>query len=632
MKHEAWIWTELLAFDNTQKDFGVVEYINRTGFVPEAICLLSSTPDIVFQHCGMDKEIILSPAVCSRDGHSGNEERKRQAWTNFQVKALIEELHRTGTQVYLSLFTVYYEDRYQHEWMSDHPEVLQEWDFQGKGLNINVLRRLKDGRYVEDIFIDKVVQITLDYGFDGWHGPDGYGPLTSGAIAYTDCGDDIMKQFAETLDCKLPECVACVSNGNTDILQKRMNWIWGNLRKEWIRFNTGRWAAFWTKMTAAMHKINKKTVINSAWTRACFEAEYRYGIDYKKIMDTNVDYMIVETVAAAVALSNGAGYDSHYEYLSMLMEIKAYAPDMKLIILHGVKDACERWDLLRHAPTMPQREFYALANVYYDRKRILKGWLTCLGDDIRPEEWKMLRDLYASCVAGKSKKQGNVTVIWSDNAYSKLLDDYLQYGTWNTAMQMQCLMERGAQIQNIARIENLDEVDGTIFVANSHLLNPAELQKIRNYRCGEVIMTERRVDKYVCKTLNKNISSSPCPFEDKKPPAQFKDSMSYCAVNDEFWDKIADAMSADSIVSTDNRDVSFMTQIIDKKSFILGIINKKFTYQRPKIIFTRNIKKLEVISRFPPEQEFSGKSFILQKLPPKGVVSVKVTLSEELSG
>jgi hypothetical protein len=408
-----------------------------------------------------------------------------------------------------------------------------------------------------------------------------------------------------------------------------MKWIWNNLRIEWIEFNTDRWASFWSKATAAMHKVNKKTAINSAWTKACFEAEYRYGIDYKKIMNTKVDYMVVETVAAGVALSGGSDLDLHYKFLAMLMEIKAYSPDMKLITLHGVKDVVENWDLIRHAPTMLQREFYSLANVYYSGKRISDGFLTCLGDGIKSEEWEILRDLWDISFDRESSKQGSVTVIWSDDAHSKLLDDYLQHGTWNTCKQMQYLLERGVQVQNIDRIENLNNVNGTIFVANSHLFNPVELQQIKDYRNGEVIMTARVSETYICKTINKEICSSPCSFEDEKIPMSFMEPMSYCSINDGFWNTIANTMNTlVSLVSTENNNVSFMMQIIDKNTLILAIKNKIFTYQSPEIIFTREIKELKVLSSFPfSKQSFSGKSFILKKLPPKGIVAIKVSLS-----
>jgi hypothetical protein len=629
MNYEPWIWTEFLAFDNTSKDFGVSAYLEKTGFIPEVICLLSSTPDIVLQHQPLTEEIVLSPAICSRDGHAGNEERRRQDWTNFQLRSLVKSLQQAGVKVYLSLFTVFYQNEHHHEWMSDHPEALQEWDYQGKGLNINVTRRFNDGTYIEDYFIGKMVQTIVDYGFDGWHGPDGFGPLTSGALVCTDCGDDIMDQFAATIQTELPECVTCVSNENTDLLIERMAWIWGNVRKEWIKFNINRWAAFWTKMTAALHNVNKKAAINSAWTKACFEAEYRYGIDYKKIMNTQVDYMIVETVAAGVALSGGDDFDLHYEYLAMFMEIKAYAPELKLISLHGIKDITENWDLLRHAPTMLQREFYSLANVYYGGKRVSSGFLACLGDGIKADEWTSLRELWDASFAGDSIKQGVVTVIWSDDAHSKLLDDYIAHGTWNNCKQMQTLMENGVQVQNIDRIENLDKVTGTIFVANAHLLNPAELRKIKDYQNGEVYMTERTAEAYIGKMLHKELVSSDYSFTDDGAPKGFRDFLNYCTIDDEFWVKMAESINQlDTLVRTDNNNLRLMTQIIDENNFILAVKNDIFSYQCPEIVFERNIASLEVTSEFPhTEQEVSGNKLTLRKVPPKGVVTMKVCLS-----
>lgn len=47
MNYEAWIWTELLAFDNTCPDQGVDVYIERLAFTPMGISLLASDSDFI---------------------------------------------------------------------------------------------------------------------------------------------------------------------------------------------------------------------------------------------------------------------------------------------------------------------------------------------------------------------------------------------------------------------------------------------------------------------------------------------------------------------------------------------------------------------------------------------------------
>ena len=77
---EAWVWTELLAFDNTQDDCGAAAYLNELGFVPSGICLMTASPDFALHHPGKLTGRVLAADICSRDGHPRNERRKRQFW------------------------------------------------------------------------------------------------------------------------------------------------------------------------------------------------------------------------------------------------------------------------------------------------------------------------------------------------------------------------------------------------------------------------------------------------------------------------------------------------------------------------------------------------------------------------
>lgn len=77
-------------------------------------------------------------------------------------------------------------------------------------------------------------------------------------------------------------------------------------------------------MVTALHGAGRKAVINSAWGRAPFESLYRYGIDYQRIAATGVDAIIVETVAAGLAMDPRLGNeDRHDDFLSMLMLLRA---------------------------------------------------------------------------------------------------------------------------------------------------------------------------------------------------------------------------------------------------------------------------------------------------------------------
>ena len=99
---ERWIWTELLAFDITQEDYGVAAYLERTGFAPDGISFLLSAVDFILLHKGMEEEYTLFPDICSRVAHERNEERHRQEWTNWKLKGLVDELHKITSTLRLA--------------------------------------------------------------------------------------------------------------------------------------------------------------------------------------------------------------------------------------------------------------------------------------------------------------------------------------------------------------------------------------------------------------------------------------------------------------------------------------------------------------------------------------------------
>ncbi|MHB1458768.1 MAG: hypothetical protein ACYC0V_17805, partial [Armatimonadota bacterium] len=197
---ERWIWIELIGFDNAQSDFGVSEYLNNIGFIPNAVSLFITSPDFVHMHSGIEVEVIFPPDYCSYNGHSYNADRERQVWTNHQLKALVAQLHKHGIEVYFSVFTFFlekfFERKDREEWVSDHKELLERFKSGQINCAINALKRLKDGSYYEDFFIPRLVTVVDDYGFDGWHAADGWGPLRL-PVYECDYSDDMIKQFTE---------------------------------------------------------------------------------------------------------------------------------------------------------------------------------------------------------------------------------------------------------------------------------------------------------------------------------------------------------------------------------------------------------------------------------------------------
>jgi hypothetical protein len=85
-------WIELTGFDNTVPDLGVGDYLDKLGFVPDIVSFHLSSIDVVNTHMGMAKEYKLPVYACSYAGHTHNDDRERQDWTNQELRRLVFDL------------------------------------------------------------------------------------------------------------------------------------------------------------------------------------------------------------------------------------------------------------------------------------------------------------------------------------------------------------------------------------------------------------------------------------------------------------------------------------------------------------------------------------------------------------
>lgn len=116
------IWVELIGFEKTDSDKGVKRYLKNLGFKPDHISLHVTSVNLVNTHKGMDEEYVLPPYACSYGGHDANDERCRQDWTNYDMRALIDALHANGIKVFASFFNAGH--RTDKSFVEDHPEIL----------------------------------------------------------------------------------------------------------------------------------------------------------------------------------------------------------------------------------------------------------------------------------------------------------------------------------------------------------------------------------------------------------------------------------------------------------------------------------------------------------------------------
>jgi hypothetical protein len=478
--HQQCVWTELLAFDVDQADRGVGEYMSTLGFIPDMVALLITSPDMILQHAGIAEDQVLPPDFCSRDGHDGNETRRRQVWTRFALKDLIARLHLAGSKVYLSNFTHYLENKFHHEWMADHPEVKQVLSTRGRVSALNVLARLKDGSLFQDYFAAQLARVCQDYDFDGWHGADGYAS-TYVQLHVADCSDDMIEQFVASGHHDLPAIVTRPSEDLPENLQPRIDWIWRHKRLEWIEFWTNRWAGFWKSVVDALHAAGKEAYFNSACTRDPFEAIYRFGLDYKKLIKAGADGIVVETVSGGIALGSGDRYN--HDYMAMLMLIKAHVPQTPLLSLQGIKDVVEDYDVLRHTPTALERDIYDMANVYHTRPdgqiaRCTDGFLACLADGITSEEWRWMDLRWRLAFDAIPQRLIGATLVWSDAALYRHLAEFPMQRDWSAHRLAWHLLQRGAPIQSTIDIQSVDKADGPLLIPHPHLLEAQQRRRL----------------------------------------------------------------------------------------------------------------------------------------------------------
>ena len=653
MNFERWVWTELIAFDNRLDDCGVSEYLDTLGFVPAGMCLLVSSPDFVLLHAGMECESVMPPDICSRNAHPGNEVRIRQEWTNYQIRRLVQTLTTRGCPVYVSFFTVWQQDKYHHEWLSDHQEALQVWSYHGRGSNFNVLTRLNDGTLTEDFFIPQTVKACRDYGFAGWHGPDGYGPLSSGNIMGTDVSDSMLSQ----IDFDLPESLKEPCGDSLESLRRRSEWIWQHRRSEWIGFNVSRWLQFWSKMTAALHRNNLKCIINSAWTKANFDALYEYGIDYLKMASLGIDYMVVETVALGLSQSHPS-LKKHYDFAAALMETKAAAPDFKLIFLHGIKDVVENWDNLRHTQSAYERELYTLSGCYYADGRGLRraadGLLGCLADGIKRGEWDYIRKCWDMSFTENPFVAGQVISIWCDEMLEEGLDDFDFDGFPPSHDQVTRLMEHGVQIQATARLEHLPESVCPFFIPSVHLLHPEQFERIMGLPAilggrrefleqfaerGEIICDDHYAVLILSGRMEKNVlPPSGVEYVPTTGELYFINDRNRLTVNPELWNVAAQKINlfakerfrAAGIPFAECPDTgekcTLNTRLLDSETLLVAVENgTPWGYITERVRISCPVESVNIISSFPLRIERMVDEYSFEiKVPPRGVAVASV--------
>ena len=342
------LWTELIGFDNTAKDYGVDEYLSRMVRKPDGISLLLNSDQFFRNYDRKLGNFKLLPDCSSYWARPNNAERYRQDWTTDQLKGLVATLKDRGIEVYAAFF--------------DDADNLPTTDANMKTIAV----RLTD--------------FLVDFGFSGLHCADGYAPPRYGIPSDSTPEERIERAY------KAAE----------------------------------RYAANIRVFVDHFHPKGLKIYMNTCWARDPYEAMYRYGVDYRLLAKTGVDGFIVESSAAAQELEGWTktAASATDKSTAMLIRLRGAAPDLKFVMLHAINDSTEQWSALRHSPSATRSEALAMGTVFYNGKRALDGYLACLSDGIRPEEWKELDKSWSLSFTDIVEPVG-VHVVWSDRAFDK---------------------------------------------------------------------------------------------------------------------------------------------------------------------------------------------------------------------
>ncbi len=498
---EKWIWIELIGFDNEKPDFGVKEYLDNCGFLPEGVTLLLTWLGFALDHKDLDQERPLDDCECSYYGHPANTQRYRQNWTNYQLRGLIRTLQGYGIKVFLSFFNFasYRNDRRERvtaEYLKNRAFLNETDRFGRRASTVNMLKRLENGEWFEDVFQERTVKALCDYGFDGVHIADG---ISSGRLILQegDYSDDMVGQFLEEYPIGEVEAAA---EGDEEKMLSRAACIWQNHRRERIAFHCRRWQTFFEKFARRLSEAGKEAVFNNAWTRDPFEAIYRYGVDYRTIGKLGLRGCMPEDVSAGLAIlaREDNGYlmtgrqreQIHYDFLAHLMLIRAAMPKLRLTPLAGVHDMMEQWGVLEHMPTSMTRNVMCNLNTLFwngeEYIPIEDGPWFCLGDGISREQWRFIRSNWEIGNPGKGVVPTGPAWVWSDSLLDRELDAFIRDRQIPGVHLLARLLAGGAPVHSIVRMDALQRYTGDLIVPNPDLLPEEEKVLLRQYHRGTV--------------------------------------------------------------------------------------------------------------------------------------------------
>ncbi len=686
---KVFIWMNLLGFDRNDPDKGAQRFMDQTGFTPDGAAALLFHSDFFHLHRGMDKEYVLPPDNCAYWGIPRNAERERQPWTNYDLRDLAIALRKKGSGLYASIFGSALNNAFHHEWNTDHPEIHNH--YKGGAENAGghfVLKRLKDGSYYEDFFIDKVCQVLQDYEMKGLHLADGFCPPAGGMLHSFEYSTDFVEQFLMHTCHVLPQEVAdTMGDDSKEAEEKRAKYIYGQLREDWVEFHAWRWEQFFKKLCARVHAIGKEVMVLGMYCTDPFETLYCIGIDLNRIVRAGVDYITANILPASCYI---AGKDERpyyfHRYMAIASTTAAYLPKGHLISMLGLQDATEEWSAMHHAPCLHEKDMYTMMAYHMidedGTSRALDGYFLCLGDGIPRNDWDWERERMEIALSAKAKQVISPSMLWSEYAFKGMLHEYIHTRRWTPFKLFYELGKAGANLAATVKPEGIKNFSGTLVVPNFDMLSYEEQKAVSAYNKGSVLCTASPnfdpkaygIDPVICIhdnfsdypmtafTFGREISDEtrdkveallkvddgtpnlPIPVEDvDEPNYTLMDTLVYAKVTTGFRDAMALILNEINAIPFEIDKPNIVLQMPDGAYRLYLFNDSQVKYHRAFVVPHRPIKDVKIISKFPilPPRYMEKASGLLQhaytgevvekrsfevKLQPNGVTIVDVYL------
>ena len=510
MKKSINVWMQLLGFEKNDPDCGAARFLAQAGVVPDNVCALLFHPDFVHLHRGMDEEYKLFPDNCAYRAIPRNTERARQDWTNYDLRTLARALKTRGVELYAGIMGAYVENLYHDEWLSHHRE-LRATSIRGPR-ELMCLKRFADGTYYEDFFAEKLVQTLVDYDLAGIHLADAFCP--SAHLYKSDYSTDMVEQFTAHTGVALPQSIAdTMGDDSPAAASTRQQYLWGQMRAQWISFWEWRWAEFFRKICAAVHAVGKEVWILGMYCSDPFETRYVYGFDTRAVMEAGVDVITANILPSSVHFEHPS-FPYYFHRMHMdLPFLRAQVGDThKILSMVGVQDAAEEWSILAHAPVRLERDIYTMT-AFTGRGeggcgRAADGLFFCLGDGLTEREWSLLTNRTEIGFSGEVARPHSPLVLWSDTANGRMLAAYIENRRTSAHKQSFEIFRAGTPLGGALRSEQLSTFRGALFVPNYDLLSQEERAALAACECPFVatapadypLLGERPA--YVCQDWN----------------------------------------------------------------------------------------------------------------------------------